>query len=75
MNVLIVDTDKVNVSIANEIYRQCVEKSNYEDWVVIPKDFSIMTDVSIDWMKMIRNKMDEKIKEIEGDINAKSVNR
>lgn len=75
MNVLIVDTDKVNASIANEIYRQCVEKSNYEDWAVIPKDFSIMTDVSIDWMKMIRNKMDEKIREIEGDINAESVNR
>ena len=66
MNVLIIDTDKVNLDVANQIYKNIVEQSGSDDWVAIPKGFDVMMDISVDWIKMIRDKMDEKIKEIEG---------
>lgn len=64
MNVLIVDTDKVSVKLCHQIFKDCIAKTT-DDWVVIPKDIDILQDISVDWMRMIRDKMDEKIKEIE----------
>ena len=64
MNVLIVDTDKISVDLCCQIYKDCVAKTT-DDWVVIPKGIDILQEISVDWMKMIRDKMDEKIKEIE----------
>lgn len=65
MNVLIIDTDKVNLDVANQIYKNIVKQSGSDDWVAIPKGFDVMMDISVDWMKMIRDTLDEKIKEIE----------
>jgi hypothetical protein len=65
MNVLIVDTDKIGWDEANKIFERCINKSESDDWLAIPKGFDILMDISVDWMKMIRDKMDEKIKEIE----------
>ena len=64
MNVLIVDTDKISVELYHQIYKDCMDKIT-DDWIVIPKGIDILQDISVDWMKMIRDKMDEKIKEIE----------
>lgn len=36
-----------------------------DDWVAIPKGIDIMQDISVDWMKMIRDTLDEKIKALE----------
>ena len=66
MNVLIVDTDKIKLDECDAIFKRCVDKSKSDDWLVIPKSFDILMDVSVDWMKMIRDKMDEKIRELEG---------
>ena len=66
MNVLIVDTDKITLDIANQIFEKCVKHSGCDDWVVMPKGFDIMQDISVDWMKMIRDVLDDKIKELEG---------
>jgi hypothetical protein len=65
MNVLIIDTDKIKIDEADAIFKRCINKSGSDDWVVIPKGFDILMDVSVDWMKMIRDKMDEKIKALE----------
>lgn len=67
MNVLIIDTDKIHLDEADAIFKRCVNKSGTDDWVSIPKGFDILMDVSVDWMKMIRDKMDEKIKELENN--------
>lgn len=66
MNVLIVDTDKIPLDVLCQILKNCQDKTT-EDWMVIPKGIDIMQDISVDWMKMIRDKLDEKIREIEGD--------
>ena len=71
MNVLIIDTDKVKIDVANQICKKIMEQSDSDDWVAIPKGFDIMMDISVDWMKMIRDKMDEKIREIEGNESDK----
>lgn len=64
MNVLIVDTDKISVDRYYQICKDCMAKTT-DDLVVIPKGIDILQDISVDWMRMIRDKMDEKIKEIE----------
>lgn len=74
MNVLIIDTNKIAVPTAYEIYKKCVKQSGIDDWIVIPKDIDIIQNVSVDWMKMIRDKLDEKIKMLEGDTNGKNIN-
>ena len=66
MNVLIIDTDKIHLDVANKIFKEIMNKSS-DDWVAIPKDIDIMQDISVDWMKMIRDTLDEKIKELESD--------
>ena len=64
MNVLIVDTDKISLDLCHQIYKDCMDKTT-DDWVVIPKGIDVIWDISVEWMRMIRDKMDEKIKEIE----------
>ena len=66
MNVLIIDTDKIHLDVANKIFGEIMNKSS-DDWVAIPKGIDIMQDISVDWMKMIRDTLDEKIKALESD--------
>ena len=68
MNVLIIDTDKIHLDVANKIFKEIMNKSS-DDWVAIPKGIDIMQDISVDWMKMIRDRLDEKIKALESDVN------
>lgn len=67
MNVLIFDTDKFKLHEAYQVYQNIIKMSGTDDWIGLPKGFDILTDVSVDWMKMIRDKLDEKIKEIENN--------
>lgn len=69
MNVLIIDTDKIAIDVAAKISKEIENKSGSDDWVAIPKGIDIMQDISVDWMKMIRNRLDEKIKALESDVN------
>ena len=64
MNILIIDTDKIHLDVANKIFGEIMNKSS-DDWVAIPKGIDIMQDISVDWMKMIRDTLDEKIKVLE----------
>lgn len=66
MNVLIIDTDKVTLDLANKICEDVVDSGKLDDLIVIPKGIDIMQDISVDWMKMIRDRLDEKIRELEG---------
>jgi hypothetical protein len=66
MNALVVDTDKISLDVLNSIFKDCMDKST-DDWVIIPKGIDIMQDISVDWMKMIRDRLDEKIKALESD--------
>jgi hypothetical protein len=65
MNVLIVDTEKITLELAHKICEDVVNNSKLDDLIVIPKGIDIMQDISVDWMKMIRDKMDEKIRDLE----------
>lgn len=67
MNVLIFDTDKFEPHEARQVYENIIKMSGTDDWIGLPKGFDILTDVSVDWMKMIRDTLDEKIKEIENN--------
>ena len=61
MNILIVDTDQINLTIASEFCKEYCERLS-EDMLMIPKGIDIMRDVSIDWMIMIRDELDRRIK-------------
>lgn len=65
MNVLIVDTDKIDLNTAAEIAKELANKTGC-DLIAIPKGIDIIQDISVDWMKMIRDRLDEKIKALEG---------
>lgn len=65
MNVLIIDTDKIGLDAAEEICRKIANKTGC-DLIAIPKGIDIMQDISVDWMKMIRDRLDEQIKALEG---------
>lgn len=67
MNVLIIDTDKIHLDVANTICKNIAKASRTDDWIAIPKGIDVMQDISVDWMKMIRDRLDEKIREIEGN--------
>lgn len=71
MNVLIVDIDKIDVDVANHIIENAIKVSGVSDWICLPKGVDILQDVSIDWMKHLRNQLDEKIKALESDVNGK----
>lgn len=64
MNILIVDTDKIGLDAAEEICKKVANKTGC-DLIVIPKGIDIIQDISVDWMKMIRDRLDEKIKALE----------
>lgn len=68
MNILIVDTDKIGLDAAEEICKKVANKTGC-DLIAIPKEIDIIQDISVDWMKMIRDRLDEKIKALEGDVN------
>ena len=68
MNVLIVDTDKIDLNAAAEICKKVANKTGC-DLIAIPKGIDIIQDISVDWMKMIRDRLDEKIKALESDEN------
>ena len=68
MNVLIVDTDKISLYAAEEICKKVANKTGC-DLIAIPKGIDIIQDISVDWMKMIRDRLDEKIKALESDGN------
>lgn len=67
MNVLIIDTDKIHLDVANKIAKEVYKKSGDDEWVAIPKGIDIMRDISVDWMKMIRDRLNEKIKALENN--------
>jgi hypothetical protein len=69
MNVLIIDTDKIALDVAAKISKEIENKSGSDDWIAIPKGIDIMQDISVDWMKMIRDRLDEKIRALESDVN------
>lgn len=66
MNVLIVDTDKIKLDVLQQVFNACRDKTT-DDLIVIPKGIDVMQDISVDWMKMIRDMLDEKIKALESD--------
>ena len=68
MNILIIGTDKIHLDVVNEKLKEIMNKSS-DDWVVIPKGIDIIQDISVDWMKMIRDTLDEKLKALESDAN------
>ena len=66
MNVLIVDLDKVSVDVLKIFINSAVEITN-EDFIVLPKGVDILQDVPVEWLKAIRDKLDENIKALESD--------
>ena len=67
MNVLIVDLDKIDAFLANEIGKHVREASGTDDWIMLPRGIDILQDVPIEWMKHLRDQLDEKIKALESD--------
>lgn len=65
MNVLIVDLDKIDLELACAFYKKAVEISGCEDWVMIPKGMDLLQDMPIEWIKIVRNQLDEKIKALD----------
>lgn len=66
MNVLVVDLNEIDVDLANHIAENAVKASGTSDWICLPKGIDILQDVPIEWMKHLRDKLDEKIKELDG---------
>lgn len=64
MNILVVDTDKIGLDAAEEICKKVTNKTGC-DVIAIPKGIDIIQDISVGWMKMIRDRLDEKIKALE----------
>lgn len=69
MNVLIVDIDKISLETANHFYKKAIEISGCYDWIVLPKGMDLLQDMPIEWMKIVRNQLDDKIKALESDNN------
>lgn len=67
MNVLIFDIDKFDMPEVYRIYENIIKMSGSDDWIGIPKGIDIIQDMPVDWMKMLRDRLDEKIKEIESN--------
>ena len=68
MNVLIVDLNKIDVELANHIGKHVREASDTDDWIMLPKGVDVLQDVPIEWMKHLRDQLDEKIKVLESDV-------
>ena len=67
MNVLIVDLNKIDSCLANEIGKHVIEASGTDDWIMLPRGIDILQDVPIEWMKHLRDQLDEKIKTLENN--------
>lgn len=67
MNVLIVDIDKIDVELANHIGKHVIEASGTDDWIMLPKGIDILQDVPVEWLKHLRDRLDEKIKALENN--------
>lgn len=65
MNALIVDLDNIDVERTDLYYKKACEFGG--EWLVLPKQIDMLQDISIDWMKMIRDRLDEKIKALENN--------
>ena len=65
MNVLIVDRDEIALDIATHILKQVVETTKCDDWIMLPKGMDLLQDMPIEWMKHVRDQLDEKIKSLE----------
>ena len=74
MNVLIIDLDKVNSEMANYFYKKAVEISGCDDWIMLPKGIDLLQDMPIEWMRTVRNRLSEKIRELECGGNGKNIN-
>lgn len=74
MNVLIVDLDKINVEMVNYFYKKAVKISGCDNWIVLPRGMDLLQDIPIEWMKLVRNQLDEKIKELESGVNGEKTN-
>lgn len=72
MNVLIVDIDKIDAEMAAYFYKKAVEITNCDDWIMLPKGMDLLQDMPIEWMKIVRDQLDEKIKALESGINGKN---
>ena len=70
MNVLIVDIDKINLDMANHIFKSVIKQTKSKDWIMLPRGMDLLQDMPIEWMKAVRDRLDEKIKELEGGKNA-----
>ena len=66
MNVLIVDLGKITRECASYFYKKAVEISGCDDWIMLPKGIDLLQDMPIEWMKIVRDQLDEKIKALEG---------
>lgn len=62
MNVLIVDTEQIDLDTACRICKECSEALKAE-MLVIPKGIDLIQDISMDWMIMIRDELDRRINE------------
>jgi hypothetical protein len=63
MNVLIVDLNKVDVESLDVFVDKAAEVMK-DDIVVLPRGIDILQDVPIDWLKVIRSRLDEMIREL-----------
>lgn len=68
MNVLIVDTDKIDAEMAYGFYKHAMEASGCDDWIMLPKGVDLLQDMPIEWMKLVRDQLDEKIRRLESDV-------
>lgn len=68
MNVLIVDIDKIDLDTLNVFVNMAAEVIK-DDMIVLPKGIDILQDVPVEWLKHLRDQLDEKIKALESDVN------
>ena len=65
MNVLIVDINKVDLETLCRFVKAAKEVIK-DDFIVLPKGVDVLQDVPVEWLKKIRDELDEKIKVLEG---------
>jgi hypothetical protein len=67
MNIFIVDLDKIDLCTADIFADKIVKETDTkrEDWLFIPKGMEMLQDVPVEWLKVIRDVVDRKLKEIE----------
>lgn len=68
MNILIVDIGKIDLDTLNAFVNMAAEVIK-DDMIVLPKGVDILQDVPIEWLKHLRDQLDEKIKALESDVN------